>query len=255
MESDSSNDVPILTPPAEAFAARSRPFDDNVASSARKRRRTSTSGSPAIQNPSSAPEYALAIISALDGQTDEPRPSKALQHDQCISDGDATTVSLQGQSIRATRNSRERDRSEHHAPESPESAAEKYRVEEIRESVENVAVPNTTLEKPEAESLEQASGTTEREEDALSMLCDPAIGIPYAKSGDEPGEALYRILAYLSNEEVIGAEVLDNLSLWIKECTLFVNTATEEAINQHYRDNYALWRLLPEIPVAVADRL
>lgn len=255
MESDSSNEAPILTPPAEAFAARSRPFDDNATSSVRKRRRISTSASPTVHNPNSELGRALAVISGLDGQADEPPPSKALQHDQCISDGDVTMASLQDHPIKATRNSRERIRNNHHASENPESAVEEDRVEGIRESVENVAGPNTTLEKLRTESLEHASGTAEREEDTLSMMCDPAIGIPYAKSGDEPGEALYRILTYLSNEEVIGAKVLDNLSLWINEFTLFVNTATEEVIHQHYKDNYTLWRLLPEIPVAVADRL
>lgn len=256
MESDSSNEPPILTPPAEAFTARLRPFDDDeVVLAARKRRRTSASGSPATRTSSLPPTCVLAVIPDLDRTAEQPAQSKAQRHGHSTVDSDAATARLQSQIIGATISSSERDDSEYYAPENPEPAAENDRIDEVWESVEAVAATDTNLNKAEARLPEHSAETTERKIDTPGVNYDPAIGIPYAKSGEEPGEPLYRILTYLSNEEVIESDVLDNLRFWIKKCVDFLKAATDEEISQSYRQNLILWRLLPEISVSVADRL
>ncbi len=271
---------------SELSSTRPNPFDDDSSVSARKRRRTSHSGSHSGSRSASVEtalshDNAIAASDTNDMKIDTPEPT--LPSTPARSDHPAEPVSS-----RVTINLRNADSLEATPTSPPSPTPSRRRASRVRASVEapevdmapvhlvdDASSSSSTLDSPgtagisvedleddvQSSPIEQQS-SFRRTADLSSIVSD----FPYRCEGELPQDTVTRLLNYFRQRESHKAKTFGNLSSdpltlepgnvdegllsihnWLNQCLLCARFEHRATIVEVYRENRAFWIGLPDM--------
>ncbi|KAI0969306.1 hypothetical protein F4678DRAFT_439977 [Xylaria arbuscula] len=260
---------------SEPSSTRPNPFDDDSSLSARKRRRTSPSGSLSVSRSPSVEtalsrDNTVAAAGIHDMKVDTPEPT--LPSTPAGSDPPAEPVSS-----RVTINLRNAD-SLAATPTSPASPTPSHRrASRVRASVEAPEVnmgPNypgddassspSTLGSPRIagatiEDLEDEDRSSPIEQQSSSRrtvdLGSIVSEFPYRCEGELPQDTVVRLTNYFRQHPGNVDEVLLSILNWLNQSLSCARFEHRTAIVEVYRENRAFWIILPELFYQVGQRL
>ncbi|CAM1502884.1 Fc.00g076600.m01.CDS01 [Cosmosporella sp. VM-42] len=270
---------------SEPTTTRPNPFDDTDISS-RKRRRTSTSKSPATSLDIVNPIRDSSSSSTLEGDTAGSHNSEAIKLDKepvtpqtpehlCSSEDSP----IEQPSSRVTLNLRHVPPSEtmSSSPASPSAVPKEESfissADEVKTSVEDTEVemvppPAQTVDTPQSSSSSESPPielVSIQSDDEMAFtdisiigqdraLVDPLRQFPYRDAEETLLATLHRLIVYLANQENIDDNVLDNFQQWQERYLQFINEVDPQAARESYRVNQEFWQTYPEIISATLSR-
>ncbi|KAH7313358.1 hypothetical protein B0I35DRAFT_480049 [Stachybotrys elegans] len=273
-------DLPRRASSAELTGSRPKPFDEDDASS-RKRRRTSgslspglsshpapdagTEGSPTLPIVDGSPSSQLKSDVTMDSvapSTPEPPPN----HPPPETPGSKVTINLRS-------NLNDGTASPSTASPTPDSRTvlPSLEADVLQESVEDsevelVRITGDSMNTPQSASAMSASPAVEvitvPDDDDEEMdfdpttqaALDPTSKFPYNDGDETLSDTVHRLTDFLSSQNSINEEVFNQVLDWMKLYLGFVRHAEPQVVLASCQFNRTFWLALPQVLQAMASR-